>query len=305
MAQVEQGALAGLALVGHDHLGLVGTGTPDDFNDTGRVARHDRGHVGFQPVEERRVAYQPVLDDFGHAGRELSRRQCVEHVDIGQHPARLVKRPDHVLAQRMIDAGLAAHGGVHLGQQGGGHLDEIDPALIDRGRKPGQVADHAATQRHDRGVAPTAIFQQPRGDDVQRGHGFRGLTVGQHQRVHLVRLGQCCHDTRLIKRGDRFVGHDQHVTPGNRPGIGGRGIDETAGDMDIVGSGIERHGQGGDVRTRHAIHSRCEVVPKSSAGRATPWRRMTTVAASLSCQPCLRRSMPTQARPRHNGRVAT
>src|SRR3546814_13659182 len=57
---------------------------------------------------------------------------------------------DQVLALRCVDAGLAADRAVDLGQQAGRDLHEVEAAQGDSGGKAGEVADHAAAQRHQR-----------------------------------------------------------------------------------------------------------------------------------------------------------
>ena len=48
-----------------------------------------------------------------------------------------------------------------LGQQGGRDLHEVDAALVDRRREPGEVADHAAAERDDQVAAVQLEGQQP------------------------------------------------------------------------------------------------------------------------------------------------
>ena len=57
----------------------------------------------------------------------------------------------------MIDGGLAAHRRVHVRQQRGRHLHEIDAALIAGRDKARQIADHPAAQRQHDAIAPEAI----------------------------------------------------------------------------------------------------------------------------------------------------
>ena len=49
-----------------------------------------------------------------NAGRQLAVGQGVQAVRVNQHAARLVKGANHVLAQRVVHARLAAHRRVHL-----------------------------------------------------------------------------------------------------------------------------------------------------------------------------------------------
>lgn len=66
--------------------------------------------------------------------------------DVGEHQKRLVEAADHVLPVPRVDGGLAADGAVHLGEQGGRHLDYADAAQDDAGGEARDVADHAAAE---------------------------------------------------------------------------------------------------------------------------------------------------------------
>ena len=88
---------------------------------------------------------------------------------------RLMKRAEQVLALRRIDAGLAADGGIHLRQQRGRHLHEIDAAAQDRRRETGEIADHAAAERDDEIVALDLRCDQRLADLFQTRIAFRPL----------------------------------------------------------------------------------------------------------------------------------
>ena len=59
-----------------------------------------------------------------------------------------MERADQVLAVGRVDAGLAADRGIDLGQQRRRDLDEAHAPPHDRRREAGEVADHAAAERH-------------------------------------------------------------------------------------------------------------------------------------------------------------
>ncbi|MNS87181.1 hypothetical protein D3C72_1211150 [compost metagenome] len=119
---------------------------------------------------------------------------------------------DHVLAERVVDAGLAAHRRIHLRQQRGRHLDERHPAHIAGGGKPGHVAHHPAAQRHQRGLAVGAGLQQRVEDQVQRFPLLEGLAVGQRDRAHgLAERLQAGLDARCVQRPYGFIGDDDGV----------------------------------------------------------------------------------------------
>jgi hypothetical protein len=61
-----------------------------------------------------------------------------------------VERADQVLAERMVDADLAADGAVDLRQQRRRHVHERDAAQERGGGEAGGVADDAAADGDDR-----------------------------------------------------------------------------------------------------------------------------------------------------------
>ena len=86
VAEIEQRALAGLALVARDDRGLGAAGGGDRVLAR-RAAGEDVGVIGFQPGEEGLVAEHAIFGDFGVAGAELARRQRVEHAMCRRSPA--------------------------------------------------------------------------------------------------------------------------------------------------------------------------------------------------------------------------
>ena len=174
MAEIEQRALAGFALVARHDRGLGAAGGGDGVFAR-RAAGENIGVVGLQPGEEGFVAEHAVFGDFGIAGAELARRQRVEHGGIGDHQHRLVKRAEQIFSLRRIDPGLAADRGVDLRQQRGRHLHEIDAAAQDRSREAGEIADHAAAERDHQIVALDLRRYQRFADLFEPGIGFRAL----------------------------------------------------------------------------------------------------------------------------------
>ena len=97
MAEIEQRAFAGLALVARHDRGLGAAGGRDGVFAR-RAAGENIGMVGLEPGEKRFVAEHAIFGDFGIAGAELARRQGVEHRGIGDHQHRLVKRAEQIFA---------------------------------------------------------------------------------------------------------------------------------------------------------------------------------------------------------------
>ena len=80
-----------------------------------------------------------------------------QRVQVAQHALRLVEGADHVLAERVVDRGLAAHRRIDLRQQRRRHLHEGHAAHVAGGGKAGDVADHAAAEREQHGLAVAAL----------------------------------------------------------------------------------------------------------------------------------------------------
>ena len=68
---------------------------------------------------------------------------------------------DEVLAARVVDGDLAAHGSVDLREEGRRHLNHRQAAHERRSREAGQVAHDAAADGHDRRVAVQAVATNP------------------------------------------------------------------------------------------------------------------------------------------------
>jgi hypothetical protein len=83
-----------------------------------------------------RAGRHPVLDHLVQAGPKFAARQGAQHGGIDDDRVRLVKRSDHVLTGRMVDADLAADGAVHLRQQRRRDMHNRDAAQIGGCREP-------------------------------------------------------------------------------------------------------------------------------------------------------------------------
>ena len=168
VAEIEQRAVALLAFVARDDVGLDLARALDGMRQRGGIARQQLRGVRFQPVEELAVDDEPVLDDLGEAGAQLAIGQGAERVGIGEHRGGLMKRADEILAARVVDAGLAADRRIHLREQRGRDLHEGDAALVTGGGEAGHVADHAAAERDDAGIAREAVGDRARRASARR-----------------------------------------------------------------------------------------------------------------------------------------
>ena len=141
VAVVENHATVALALVGRHHLGLDGRRTgPPDRAGADREARLRRHRSG--------VAQEGVLGHLPPPRRPLPGGQGGQHLGVAEDGLRLPERTDQVLPLGQVDAGLPPDGRVHLGQQGGGHVDVGHAPMERGGGEAGQVGHHAAAHGH-------------------------------------------------------------------------------------------------------------------------------------------------------------
>ncbi len=212
VAEVQQGAaVVGLflAFVVADHGGLEGAGAFDRLGLGVVVAVDDGLAMALAPGEERGVADQAGLGDFGVSRLQLTRRQGGEGAGVGEDHFRLVEGADQILAVACVDAGLAADRGIDLGQQGGRNLHEGQAAQGGGGGKPGQVADHAAAEGDDGGAALDAKREQPVDDILVDLHAFGGFATGDDDRIGLDRgFAEAVEQGLQVQVGDVAVGDD-------------------------------------------------------------------------------------------------
>ena len=106
------------------------------------------------------VVDESVLHDLGKPSPYFTRAEGRERRGIAEHTPGLVEGADEILAAWKIDAGLAAHRGVHLGEQCGWHLQEIDAALVAGSGESGDIADDPSAERDDDTVACNTPLDQ-------------------------------------------------------------------------------------------------------------------------------------------------
>ena len=128
-----------------------------------------------------------------------------------------MKRADQVLAACVVDAGLAADRGIHLRQQRGRNLHEINSALVNGRNKPGQIADHAAAQRDQQAVARQPGLQQPVQHTAGIFKGFLRLAGGQRQAMCQRQSQTGAHRFEVMRR--HIAVADQAALAPSRLGI--------------------------------------------------------------------------------------
>ena len=133
----------------------------------------------------------PYLTTLVQAGSELAAGQGLQQLRIDHDNGGLVKGADQVLAERVVDADLAADRAVHLREQRRRHVGEGDAAKEGGGREPGGVADDAAAHGHDRAAAVGPGADQRLVDARDRLKVLEALTVGQEDRFDTPRAPRC------------------------------------------------------------------------------------------------------------------
>ena len=91
-----------------------------------------------------------------------------------------MERPEDIFPPLGIHARFPPDAAVHLGEKGRRDLDHGDPPHVDRGCKPGQIADDAAAQGDQGGLPVRPEGGQLFGDGEYRFNILRGLAGGHH-----------------------------------------------------------------------------------------------------------------------------
>ena len=124
---------------------------------------------------------QGTLDNFGTAVLVFCGRQRFQQGRVTEDQGGLVKRAHLIFAAGKIYGGLAAHGGIHRREQGGGHLDIGQAPVVGGGGKARQVAYHAAAQGDDTIAAGKVIVKQGLHQGGIGGKGFGFFSVGKNK----------------------------------------------------------------------------------------------------------------------------
>ena len=240
VAEVEGHARAALALllVEGDDVGLDLDGVGDDSDEDRSIALADLVDVLFECSEEWRRGDDAGFDGLLQSGAEFLGWERGEEVDVDVDGARMVEAPDEVLAGGKVDAGFAADGGVDLGEQRGGNLDERHAAHVDGGEEAGDVADDPGAEGDEERVALGAGLGELLCEGFDGGEALVLLAGGVEEDRR--RLG-------FRERGlDFFAPELPDVGTGDEEGAEGlsggkldqarvEGAEEVATDCDVVG----------------------------------------------------------------------
>ena len=129
---------------------------------------------------------------------------------------------------RQVDGGLAAYGGVHHGEQAGGHLREWQAAQVGRRHEAGEVADYAAADRDYQMAALRLALGKPAVYELHGVQRLVGLARGHDEHVR--------RDAGGFKRELRAPRLPMHALVGDdvRGGCVERGVDALANLVDYV-----------------------------------------------------------------------
>ena len=153
MPVVEQHALARLAFVAFDDVGLQFDRARHDRRQRLARPRLEPIDLRFQAIRTGRRRESSPSWPLRPSRSRTRGRQRRQQTRIGDDAQRLIERADQVLAARVIDAGLAADGRVHLRQQRRRRVDQADTAQVATPRRirPGR------TPRRRRRRAPRRV----------------------------------------------------------------------------------------------------------------------------------------------------
>ncbi|KAI3485871.1 hypothetical protein L1887_50669 [Cichorium endivia] len=206
----------------------------------------DGGSAGLELGKVDGVPDGGCLDHLSHAVAELSGREGLEPGSVDEDVVRLVEAADEVLAERVVDGGLAADGRVDHGEEGGGDLDKLETTHEGGCDEADEVANHTAADGEYDSVASDAVLEHPVLDVV----------------LALTRLGA------LARRDD--LGEEPPGV-GGVEGVGGlfelsaEGGGDAASGLEVL-VGDEDVGGGGEGSQKGLCDVRDEVVAEMDGG---------------------------------------
>ena len=258
VAQIEQGAASGLALVRRHDIGLRLATHGDGMGERVILARQHPRAVLLQPAEEVRPVYQAVFHDLRVAGPEFAVGQGGERGRVGEHETRLVEGADEVLALRRVDRRLASDGAVHLRKQRRGDLHIVYASQQDGRGKSRKVADHTAAERENAAAPVQSGVQQPIQQVFQMAEGLGCLPRRQHN--------GCEFDARGIEprgqpaemvRGHVMVRDDRDTAaPEHRQQPVARAFHQSGSGQNVVAAFAEA-----DLDLPHRLHRQLSTRP--------------------------------------------
>ena len=136
----------------------------------------------------------------------MSFGQSAERIGINHHTLRLLESTYCVFDAAEVDSRLSADRGIHLGEQGGRHVVEVDASHIYRCGKAREVAYDTAADRYYTVAASESGIRHCDEHRLKRGEALRGLALiyGVDRRRLARALNGIC-----ILSGHAAVGDDE------------------------------------------------------------------------------------------------
>jgi len=144
MAEIQQGAPIGLALVLSHDLRLGFAAGCDRMGQRCSVSRQHRFSVGAKPIEERGISQGAILNDLGITSPHFPVGQAVQHVRVGQNGDRLIKGADKIFALRGINSRFPTNGAIDLRQKRRRDLHIGQASQRNRRGKSAEITDDPA-----------------------------------------------------------------------------------------------------------------------------------------------------------------
>ncbi|MDO8547644.1 MAG: hypothetical protein Q7R68_09835 [Nitrospirales bacterium] len=144
-----------------------------------RIKIQNPVHLGFEKFEKPRVGDHSVFNDFRKSCAILAGWKRLKNIRVAQYQLGLIERPNQILAQWMVDAGLASNAGIDLRNKGRRHLHKRDAAQIDGGCEAGEIADYPAPQCEEHGFAFVPTTDKLIEDGGHPSQRLGSLTVGE------------------------------------------------------------------------------------------------------------------------------
>ena len=145
--------LAGLSLVGGDDGRLYAHVSGDQFRHRAAVTFEQGLGVLLYEIHHRGISDDGVLEALGQAVADLFDRQGFQRGYVDDDRPWLVERPDEVLAGGVVNSCLAAHRGIHGGQQCRGALQPSQASQGGRGDQAGNIAAYPPAKCHNQRAA--------------------------------------------------------------------------------------------------------------------------------------------------------
>ena len=157
---------------------------------------------------------KPALTTSAIPATSSWRGNVVSSGQVDDHGGGLMEGADQVLAGVGVDAGLAADGGVHHGQQRGRHVHDVDAAQPGGRDEAGDVGGRPPAEADDGILAADADTPQHLPDEPDDRQVLAGFGVGQFDAVRVDTLVRQCFPDVFSGLGQRGLVQDRHFVPG-------------------------------------------------------------------------------------------